>query len=55
MKDSQPKINKWPMAIVDHCYSNFRNAYKALPRPPFAKADNDSIMLITAYLSLIHN
>ena len=28
---------------LDHCYSNFRDAYKALPRPPFGKADHDSI------------
>uniref|UniRef100_A0A8K9USR6 Reverse transcriptase domain-containing protein n=1 Tax=Oncorhynchus mykiss TaxID=8022 RepID=A0A8K9USR6_ONCMY len=34
---------------LDHCYSNFRDAYKALPRPPFGKADHDSILLIPAY------
>jgi hypothetical protein len=34
---------------VDHCYSNFRDAYKALPRPPFGKADHDSILLFPAY------
>ena len=35
---------------LDHCYSNFRDAYKALPRPPFGKADHDSILLLPAYL-----
>ncbi|XP_052332830.1 uncharacterized protein LOC127911022 [Oncorhynchus keta] len=34
---------------LDHCYSNFRGAYKALPRSPFGKADHDSILLIPAY------
>ena len=34
---------------LDHCYSNFRNAYKALPCPPFGKADSKSILLLTAY------
>ncbi|CDQ99807.1 unnamed protein product [Oncorhynchus mykiss] len=34
---------------LDHCYSNFCDAYKALPRPPFGKADPDSILLIPAY------
>uniref|UniRef100_A0A8C7MZF5 Reverse transcriptase domain-containing protein n=1 Tax=Oncorhynchus kisutch TaxID=8019 RepID=A0A8C7MZF5_ONCKI len=34
---------------LDHCYSNFRDAYKALPRPPFGKADHDSILLLPAY------
>ncbi|CDQ67609.1 unnamed protein product [Oncorhynchus mykiss] len=34
---------------LDHCYSKFRDAYKALPRSPFGKADHDSILLIPAY------
>ncbi|CDQ68745.1 unnamed protein product [Oncorhynchus mykiss] len=34
---------------LDHCYSNFRDAYKALPCSPFGKADHDSILLIPAY------
>ena len=34
---------------LDHCYPNFRNAYKALSRPPFGKADHDSIFLLPAY------
>ena len=34
---------------LDHCYSNFRDAYKALPRPPFGKADHQSILLLPAY------
>jgi hypothetical protein len=33
----------------DHCYSNFQNAYKALPRPPFGKSDHDSILLLPSY------
>jgi hypothetical protein len=32
---------------LDHCYSYFREAYKALP--PFGKADHDSILLLPAY------
>jgi hypothetical protein len=35
--------------ILDHYYSNFHNAYKALPRPPFGKSDHDSILLLPAY------
>ena len=34
---------------LDHCYSNFRDAYMALSRPPFGKADHDSILLLPAY------
>ena len=30
---------------LDHCYSNFRDAYKTLLRPPFGKSDLDSILL----------
>jgi hypothetical protein len=29
-----------------HCYSNFQDAYKDLPRPPFDKSDHDSILLL---------
>ena len=36
-------------SILDHCYSNFRDAYKALPRPAFGKSDHDSILLLPAY------
>ena len=32
-----------------HCYSNFRDTFKALPRPPFGKSDHDSILLLPAY------
>jgi hypothetical protein len=34
---------------LDHCYSNFWNAYKALPRTPFGKSDHDSILLLPFY------
>jgi hypothetical protein len=34
---------------LDHCYSNFRNAYKALPSHPFGKSDYDSILLLPSY------
>ena len=30
-------------------YSNFRDAYKGLPRPPFGKSDHDSILLLPSY------
>jgi hypothetical protein len=33
----------------DHCYSKFRYAYKALPRPSFGKSDQDSILLLPTY------
>ena len=29
---------------LDHCYSNFRDAYKALPRHPFGKSDHGAIL-----------
>ena len=35
--------------ILDHLYSTHRDAYKALPRPPFCKSDHNSILLIPAY------
>ena len=34
---------------LDHLYSTHRDAYKALPRPPFGKSDHNSILLIPAY------
>jgi hypothetical protein len=34
--------------IIDHLYSTHRDAYQALPRPPFGKSDRNSI-LIPAY------
>jgi hypothetical protein len=34
---------------LDHLYSTHRDAYKALPRPPFGKSDHHSILLIPAY------
>ena len=35
--------------ILDHLYSSHRDAYRALPRPPFGKSDHNSILLIPAY------
>jgi hypothetical protein len=34
---------------LDHCYSPFRDAYKAIPHPPFGKSDHDSILLLPSY------
>ena len=34
---------------LDHLYSPHRAVYKALPRPPFGKSDQNSILLIPAY------
>jgi hypothetical protein len=34
---------------LNHHYSTHRDAYKALPRPPFAKSEHNSILLIPAY------
>ena len=34
---------------LDHLYSTDRDTYKACPRPPFGKADHNSILLIPAY------
>jgi hypothetical protein len=34
---------------LDHCYSNFWDAYKALPHTPFGKSDRDSILLLASY------
>lgn len=34
-------------SILDHCYSNFCDAYN--PPPAFGKSDHDSILLIPAY------
>ena len=33
----------------DHLYSTHRDAYKALPCPPFGKSDHNYILLIPAY------
>ena len=35
--------------ILDHLYSTHRDAYKALPCPPFGKSEHNSILLIPAY------
>ena len=34
--------------ILDHLFSTHRDAYKALPHPPFGKSDHNSILLIPA-------
>lgn len=34
---------------LDHLYSTLRDAYKALPHPPFGKSDHNSILLIPTY------
>ena len=34
---------------LDHLYSTLRDAYKALPHPPFGKSDHNSNLLIPAY------
>ena len=34
---------------LDHCYSNFRDAYTALLRPPFGKSDPDASLLRLSY------
>ena len=36
--------------ILDHLYSTHRDAYKALPRPPFGKSDHNYILLTPAYM-----
>jgi hypothetical protein len=36
-------------SILDHCYSNFRYVYKALPRSTFGKFEHDSILMLLAY------
>jgi hypothetical protein len=33
---------------LDHCYSPFRDGYKALPHTPFGKSDHD-ILLLPSY------
>ena len=35
--------------VLDHLYSTHRDAYKALPGPPFGQSDHNSILLIPAY------
>jgi hypothetical protein len=40
---------------LDHLYSTHRDAYKALPHPPFGKSDHNSILLLTSnHLSRKH-
>ncbi|XP_034446020.1 uncharacterized protein LOC117764401 isoform X1 [Hippoglossus hippoglossus] len=34
---------------LDHVYTPFRDAYKALPRPPFGKSDHVSVLLLPSY------
>jgi hypothetical protein len=45
MLNVQPEGKK----ILDHLYSTHRDAYKALPRPPFGKSDHNYILLIPVY------
>ncbi len=42
-------INTRGDRVLDHCYAPFRDAYKSLPRPPFGKSDNSSVLLLPAY------
>ena len=34
---------------LDHCYSNYHDAYKALPRPLFSNSDHDAILFLPSY------
>lgn len=34
---------------LDHVYTPFRDAYKALPRPSFGKSDHVSVLLLPSY------
>ena len=45
MSHVQPEVKK----TLDHLHSIHRNAYKALPCPPFCKSDHNAILLIPAY------
>ena len=45
----QGYLNSISISIAVHWYSNFRDAYKALPCPPFGKSDHDSILLLPSY------
>ena len=33
---------------LDHLYATHREAYKALPCPPFGQSDHNSILLLTS-------
>ena len=39
---------RWKKTL-DHLYSTHRDAYKALPRPPFGQYDHNAILLIPDY------
>ena len=44
----QSNLNRFYListSTLDHLYSTHRDAYKALPRPPFGKSDHNSILL----------
>ena len=45
MLNVQPGVK----TTLDDLYSTHRDAYKALPHPPFGKSDHNSILLIPAY------
>ncbi len=34
---------------LNHCYSAFRDVYKSVPRPPFGKSDQSSVLLLPTY------
>ena len=46
---SSSMCNQREKYILDHLYSTHRDAYKALPHPPFGKSDHNSILLVPAY------
>ncbi|XP_014196244.1 neurotrimin isoform X1 [Haplochromis burtoni] len=55
LKKVSPKLNQHIHfntrgdQLLDHCYTSFRDAYKALPRAPFGQSDHSSILLLPAY------
>ncbi len=42
-------INIYPVQLEDHCYSQFKNAYKAHSLPAFGKSDHAVIFLTPEY------
>lgn len=39
---------------LDHCYTPFKEGYKATPLPAFGKADHDAIFLLPKYKQRLH-
>ncbi|XP_060703504.1 uncharacterized protein LOC132830055 [Hemiscyllium ocellatum] len=35
--------------ILDHCYTNIKDAYRSIPRPHFGKSDRTAVYLLPAY------